>query len=408
VTESTSIRFANVLLSAVNLAEGQCLAVRSEPVHWEFLTILAREAYRRGAKYVHVDSAHPGLYKERVDHSREEYLSFVPGYRAKIHEHYVDEHWARISIAGQEDPDLLALLDPRRNGIAQKALAKVDIPMRRAIQSDKIRWVVTAMPTPKWAAKVLGCEPGPEAADELWKVMEPILRMDQPDPVAAWVAHGEALAARQRALAELDLDAVRFVGPGTNLTIGLPENSVWLGGGAKTPDGLWFLPNLPTEEVFTTPDYRRASGEVTLTRPALILGRTVLGARFRFEEGRAVEWSATEGEETLTELFAIDDEACRLGELALVDAESPIYKSGLVFHNILFDENAACHIAFGSSYPGGISGGDDMDPDVYRAAGGNVSAVHSDVMIGSPDVDVIGIGRDGQSIPLMAKGLWSV
>ena len=408
MTESAIIKFANVLLSAVSLTEGQCLFIRSEPIHWEFVNTLAREAYRRGAKYVQVDSYHAGLYRERIDHSREEFLSYVPGYRSKIHEHYVNEKWARIVIAGQEDPDLLASLDPKRNGVAQKALANVDFPLRRATQSDKIRWVVTALPTPGWAAKVFGCEPGPEASEKLWKVMEPIMRLDQPDPVAAWVAHGEALGARQNALVELDLHSVRFVGPGTNLTIGLPAKAVWIGGGSKSPDGLWFLPNLPTEEVFTTPDYRRASGEVTLTRPALILGRTVLGARFRFEEGTVVEWSATEGEETLTELFAIDEQARHLGELALVDAQSPIYKSGLVFHNTLFDENAACHIAFGSSYPGGIPGGDDMNPEEYRAAGGNVSAIHLDVMIGSPEVDVIGVTRDGRSVPIMEKGIWKV
>ena len=412
MTESAKIKFAHLLLSAVNLQEGQSLFVRCEPVHWPFVNVLGREAYRRGAKYVQVEANHADLYKARIDHSREEHLSFVPGFRSIIQEQYVNDDWARISIAGQEDPDLLASLNPKRNGTAQKALAEVDLPFRRAIQANKIRWVVTALPTPKWAAKVLGGEPGTEAEpgteveDELWKIMEPIMRLDQPDPVAAWTAHSEVLGARQQALVDLDLDSVRFVGPGTDLTIGLPRGAVWLGGGSKSPDGLWFLANLPTEEVFTTPDFRRASGTVTLTRPALILGRTVTGARFRFEEGRVIEWSAEDGEETLTALFAIDEQARYLGELALVDSGSPIYQSGLVFHNILFDENAACHIAFGSSYPGGIPGGDEMSPEDYRAAGGNVSAVHSDVMIGSPDVDVIGVTLDGSSVPVLENGAW--
>lgn len=406
MTESARIKFANVLLSAVNLQEGQSLFVRSEPVHWQFVNVLGREAYRRGARYVHVEANHASLYKARIDESREEFLSYVPDFRSIIHKQYVDEGWARITIAGQQDPDLLASLNPKRNGVAQKSLAEVDLPFRRAIQADKIRWVVTAVPTPKWAAKVLGGEPGTEVEDKLWKIMEPIMRLDQPDPVAAWAAHGEVLGARQQALADLDLDSVKFVGPGTDLTIGLPGGAVWLGGGSRSPDGLWFLANLPTEEVFTTPDFRRASGEVTLTRPALILGRTVIGARFRFEEGKVIEWSAEEGEETLTELFSVDEHARYLGELALVDAGSPIYKSGLVFHNTLFDENAACHIAFGSSYPGGIPGGNEMNPEEYRAAGGNVSAVHSDVMIGSPDVDVTGVTRSGSSVPIMENGAW--
>ncbi len=408
MTEAVRIKFAKVLLSAVNLQEGQSLLVRCEPVHWPFVDVLSREAYRRGARYVQVEADHADLYKARIDHSREEHLAFVPEFRSIIHEQYVVEGWALITIGGQEDPDLLASLNPKRNGTARKALAEVDFPFRRAIQADKIRWVVTALPTPKWAAKVLGGEPGPKVEDELWKIMEPIMRLDQPDPVAAWVAHGEDLGTRRQALADLDLDSIRFVGPGTDLTIGIPKNAVWLGGSSSSLDGLWFLPNLPTEEVFTTPDFRRASGVVTLTRPALILGRTVTDACFRFEEGKVIEWSADDGQETLTELFATDEQARYLGELALVDAGSPIYESGLVFHNILFDENAACHIAFGSSYPGGIPGGNEMNTKEYRAAGGNVSAVHSDVMIGSPEVRVIGLTCDDQTVPIMEDGVWLI
>jgi len=427
MTETVKIKFANLLLSAVNLQDGQSLMVRCEPVHWWFVNVLGREAYRRGAKYVHVEANHSELYKARIDHSRDEHLAFVPGFRSIVQAQYVDEGWARIVIVGQEDPDLLATLNPERNGAAQKAIQAVDSPFRRAIQADKIRWVVTALPTPLWAAKVLGDVAGTgaeprDAEDKLWEIMEPIMRLDQPDPIAAWNAHSEVLGARQRALADLDLDSVQFVGPGTDLTIGLPRDAVWLGGGSKSPDGLWFLANLPTEEVFTdglwflanlpteevftTPDFRRAFGEVTLTRPALILGRTVTGARFRFEEGKVVEWSAEDGEETLTALFAIDEQARYLGELALVDTGSPIYRSGLVFHNILLDENASCHIAFGSSYPGGIPGGEEMNPEEYRAAGGNFSAVHSDVMIGAPEVDVIGVTRDSSSVPIMTNGAW--
>jgi aminopeptidase len=408
VTESDQIRFAQLLLAAANLQPGQSVFVRFEPVHWPFVLVLAEEAYRQGARYVESVAEHGGMMKARVDHSQEEYLSSVPGYRAATNQRFIDENWARIVISGSEDPDLLASLDSKRVGVVRKAFAKVDLPLRQAVQSDRIRWVVTALPTPQWAAKVFDSNPDEEAVTKLWEVLKPIMRLDRDDPIREWRNHSDRMDARLATLSKLKLDSLHFSGPGTDLTVGLPAGAVWLGGGSTCQDGLWFLPNLPTEEVFTTPDFRRTTGTVALTRPALIGGVPVVGASFEFTDGRVTAWDATSGREALDEFFDIDPGARFLGEVALVDGESPIYRSGLVFHNTLLDENAASHIAFGSAYPGGVPGGDEMDEDELAAAGANSSLVHSDVMIGGPDVDVAGITADGRSVTLLGGGNWTV
>ncbi|MFW5689328.1 MAG: aminopeptidase, partial [Spirochaetota bacterium] len=196
--------------------------------------------------------------------------------------------------------------------------------------------------------------------------------------------------------------------PGTDLTVGLTERSVWIGGGAETAEGEAFLPNLPTEEVFTTPDFRRTEGTVAVTRPVQVLGSIVEGAWMRFDAGRVVESGATTGGEMLEHYFGIDERARYLGELALVDTNSPIYQSGLVFYNTLFDENAACHIALGSSYPKCLRDGETLSPDEYRDAGGNISTLHTDFMIGSPEVTVTGVRRNGTEVPLIADGVFVV
>jgi len=370
--------------------------------------VLAEEAYRRGARYVETVSVHAGMTKRRVDHSHEEYLSMVPGYREVRNRHFVEENWARIVINGQDDPDLFSSIDSGRFGAVHKAFARADFELNRAVLSDRIRWLVTALPTPGWAAKVFGGEADDDAAERLWEVLRPIMKLDEDDPIGAWKDWHEDVNRRVSVLRGLDLDTLRFRGPDTDLTVGLPPGAVWIGGGETSQDGLWFLPNIPTEEVFTTPDYRRTNGTVRLTRPALIAGRPVSGVSLVFKDGNVVEWGADEGRDTLSELFAADEGARRLGEVALVDADCAIYRSGLVFNNTLLDENAACHIAFGSAYPGGLPGGDDMSEEDLARAGANTSVIHNDVMVGSPEVDVTGRTRSGGTVPILTGGSWAI
>ncbi len=408
MTTDAAVAYADLIVSSVNLQPGQNLLVKAEPGHWDFVTTLAARAYDHGARYVHVYADHALLQRARIEHSRPEHLTYVPDFRRDANNLMLDESWALVSIKSPEDPDALSGVDAQRNGTVQKAIFEADFPFRRAVQADRLRWTVVAVPTEKWAAKVLGREADPTAAQELWNVMKPILRLDRPDPRAAWAEQRRQLAARRAALDELSLDAVRFDGPGTELTVGLSERSVWVGGGGQSPDGLEFMPNLPTEEVFTTPDFRRTSGRVAVTRPVQLLGTIVEGAWLRFEEGRLVECGATAGGSTLDRYFELDERARYVGELALVDADSPIYRSGLVFYNTLFDENAACHIALGSSYPKCLRDGETLSPDEYRAVGGNTSTLHTDFMIGSPQVTVTGIRGDASEVPIISGGAFQL
>ena len=407
MNQTDARQYARVLLHAVNLQVGQNLMVRCEPGHWDFALLLAGEAYSRGARYVRVEANHADLFKARIEASSEEYLDYVPAYRPTVYSQIVDEGWAFISIKSPVDPDALSGLDPRRNGIVQKALAASDFPFLRALQSDKFRWVVAALPSEKWAAKVLSTEPSPEAAERLWEIIKPTIRLDAEDPIAAWDVHLSRIKHRVDWLNDLDIDSVRFRGPGTDFTVGLTPGSIWDGGGSTTPDGHPFIANVPTEEVFTTPDFRRTSGEVTATRPVLVLEKMVEGAWLRFEEGCVVEAKAKVGQEILETFLEMDADARFLGELALVDSSSPIFASGVVFHNILYDDNAASHIALGSSYPTCVRGGQEMTDERYREIGGNISTVHKDFMIGSPEVEVTAETRDGRSVGIIEGGYFA-
>lgn len=406
-------RYADVLLTAVNLQVGQNLLVRAEPVHLGFAGVLAARAYARGARYVRFDNSeieNPVMYRARIEHSREEYLEYVPRTRLEAMKAMIEEDWALIAVRTPEDPDFLAPLDRDRNARAARAIAAEMRPYQARVNNNEIAWLVAFYPTAKLAGRIMDMPPGDAAIDALWKVLIPILRLDRPDPAGFWDAHGEELAGRADKLNSLRLDAVRFTGPGTDLTIGLLDGSIWRGGPDHTRSGRKFNPNIPTEEVFTSPDSRRASGRVAFTRPVFvpIIGKTIEGGWLRFEGGDVVEYGAASGRDVLDSYLAMDEGAKRLGEVALVDTSSPIFMSNRTFYNILFDENAACHIALGSAYPGCVKDGDSMSERRLAEMGANSSAVHTDFMIGSPDVEVLGLSRDGRTIPIIAGGRFAL
>lgn len=406
-------RYADVLLAAVNLQPGQNLLVRAEPIHLPFAAIVAARAYSRGARYVRFDNneiENPLMYRARVENTREEYLDYVPQFRLDTLKTQIEEDWALIAIRTPEDPGFLSNLDQGRNARAAKAMAAAMKPYQSRISNNEIAWLVAFYPTEILAGKIMGMEPGPAAVEALWQVLIPILRLDKPDPAAFWLSHGAELAARAEKLNSLRLDAVRFVGPGTDLTIGLMEVSQWHGGPDKTHSGRIFSPNIPTEEVFTSPDYRRTEGRVAFTCPVFVpsVGKTVEGGWLEFKHGKVVAWGADKGKDVLDVYLSMDEGAYFLGEVALVDTKSPIFQSRKTFYNILFDENAACHIALGSAYPGCMRGGSAMNDEQLRAAGANVAAVHTDFMIGGPSVEVTGITRDGRQVPIIAKGEFAI
>jgi aminopeptidase len=280
-------------------------------------------------------------------------------------------------------------------------------PTLEYVERNATNWTVIAASVPSWAAKVFP-DLSPEAGQAmLWEAIFEVCRLRQADPVAAWKAHTKGLIARCEYLSQKGYTALKFTGPGTDLTLGLPEGHVWTGGSDTTTTGITFTPNLPTEEVFTLPHRDRGEGVVSASRPLNYMGSLIEDFALTFAEGRVVKAVAAKGEPILHKLLDTDDGAGRLGEVALVPHSSPIAQAGTLFYESLFDENAASHVALGSAYKFNLAGGGAMGDDEFAGAGGNQSLVHVDLMIGSGEMDVDGIGGDGTAEPVMRGGEWA-
>lgn len=396
-----------ILRGALAMREGQVLWIRTEPCHREFAGLLAERAYDLGAMYVRLSMDDPRLDRLRADRStRPEFLDHTPGYIRNMLDTIVNDNWRSLALRGPENPDIMGGVDPGRLGRMQKARSEAYQGFMKAVASNRIPWNVFLMPTPRWAAKVLGSPDNWEEA--IWEVLAPILRLDRPDPVQAWNEHDANLKRRAAFMNETCFDGIRFRGPGTDLFVGMRTDRLFLGGSGVSSDGTRFFPNIPTEEIFSTPHMDRTEGMVTCTRPVTVLGAQVEDAWFRFKGGAVTEFGAGKNGEILGKYLETDSGATRLGEVALVGVDSPLYTSGRIFHNILFDENASCHIALGNGYTDCIRGGTGMTDEELRDTGCNTSLVHTDFMIGSPEVSVFGVTRSGGEVPVMKDGLFVV
>ena len=312
---------------------------------------------------------------------------------------------ARLGITGA-DPSLLSGQDPEKVSRANLATSKVYRPALELITRHEINWSIVACATPAWARFVFPGEPDEVAVAKLWDAILSSSRLDGPDPVAAWKEHSRSLQQRAAMLNAKRYIALRYTGPGTELEIGLADGHLWLGGGTTALNGVPCLPNIPTEEVFTTPHRERAHGTVRSTKPLSYQGTLIEEIAVRFEGGRVVEVRAKTGQEVLERMLATDEGAGRLGEVALVPHSSPISASGLLFSNTLFDENAACHIAMGQAYSTCVQNGDTLKPEELAARGANESLIHVDWMIGSEALDIDGVTASGATEPVMRAGEW--
>lgn len=387
-------RYADLAVRVgANVAPGQTLFVTSRTVaHAPLVRALARAAYSAGAGYVDV------LYLDQ--HVRRAMIELAPDDTLEHTPEWLKERWramagnANIAIAGDPEPDLLGDLDGERVGRAR--MAQLDEIAARHEAEDTMNWTAVAYPTDGWAQRVFG-EPDLE---RLWDAVAFCTRLDEPDPVAAWRDHVERLNRRAQGLNELHLDAIRYRAPGTDLEVGLLDQSRWIAGRLQTSAGITYVPNLPTEEVFTTPDCRRARGVVSCSRPLALLGDVVEGLKLTLEGGRIIAVQADRGAEVVRAELASDEHAPYLGELALVDGTSRVGQTGLTFWDTLFDENATCHVAWGMAIPQSVAG--EPGPGV------NASNVHTDFMIGGPELEVDGITADGAVVPILRGDTWQL
>jgi aminopeptidase len=383
------------------LEEGQILEITTFPENAEFARAVTRAAYAAGAKYVDVHYEDEYVRKAMIEAGPDEVIGWTPPWQL-VRQHSIDDRGASLSIHGHPDPHLFDDVDAGRVGRSRKSeLTKVMLDQRT---TGKVNWAIVGVPTEGWAEAVFG-EPDVE---RLWDAIAHSVRLDEPDPVAAWREHGEELKARARQLEERSFEAIHFTGPGTDLTVGLHQGSKWLSAGATTTWGLFHVVNMPTEEVFTTPNFRRTQGTVRSTRPLVAQGKIVDGLEVRFEGGEAVEVKAEKGADVVREQMEQDGGAKTLGEVALVDGSSRVGQTGLTFFNTLFDENATCHIAYGQGFPANIEGAEGKSADELRELGISQSAIHTDFMIGGPEIDVDGIESGGTAVPIIRDDEWQL
>ncbi|MEN8208544.1 MAG: aminopeptidase [Candidatus Fermentibacteria bacterium] len=401
-------KYAEVIIkTAINLQEGKPLLIRTEIVQRKFAKVLAEMAYSRGASFVSLRFSDPELSRLRIDSSlSDDYLKFMPSHLENMYECYLNDGWSSISLRGPEFPDIMEGADPGRVGIVGRSTSKVMQTFLKSVSANKIAWNVCLHPTETWAAKVLGSDEDWER--RIWEVLIPILRLDHDDPAGAWLAHDAELKRRCEHMNRARFDRIHFTGPDTDLYVGMAPNRTFTGGSCVNQKGVDFFPNIPTEEIFSTPDSSRTEGFVKTTRPVEVLGAQVTGAWFRFSAGKVVEFGADTNRDLLEQYLNFDEGARALGEVALVDSSSPIFRSGKIFYNILFDENASCHIALGNGYADCIENGVRMSDDELKETRCNSSLVHTDFMIGSKEVSVSGVDREGNEERIIEKGIFVI
>ncbi len=407
-------KYADLIVHiGVNLQKGQKLVIsgknlfRGAPLHTAPLVRkIAESAYKAGAPLVDIMWDDDESQLIRFKHAPRDAFGEFPTWRTRALAEYAESDAAVVSLYA-EDPDLLSGQDPALVGQAQKTMEKNMQKQMELLMKNAYSWLLVAAPHPKWAAKVFPTLPEDQQMDAMWEAIFKLCRIDQPDPVAAWAKHIKQLQDVSKYMNDKQYDMLHYKGPGTDLKVGLPAGHIWNSAQSDTLGGVTFTPNLPTEEIFTLGDKRRAEGALKATMPLSYGGRLVEDFNFVFKDGRISDVKAKRGEEVWKDILASDDGAGRIGEVALVPHSSPIAQSGLLFYNTLFDENASCHFAVGRAYRFTLKDGEKMNAEEFAAKGGNDSLVHVDFMIGSDQLDIDGITKDGKTEPVMRKGEWA-
>jgi aminopeptidase len=375
-----------------NVQVGQTVFLTTQIEHAPLARALTRAAYRAGARYVDVRYRDDHVRHAMIDLGPDEALTHSPEWMKQLYR--AMEGGAQLWTTGEPEPELMNDLDGERVGRAR--MKEVVEIIREQMVQRSLNWSGVAYPSEGWATQIYG-EPDVE---RLWEAVAFCTRLDEADPVQAWRDHMARLEGRGKALTELQLDAVHYTGPGTDLTVGLNPNARWMSALFRTRDGIEYVPNMPTEEVFTTPDCRRAEGTIRSSRPLVLDGDIIEGLRLTVKDGKIVDVQADKGAGIVRGQLEIDDRAAYFGELALVDGTSRVGRTKTTFFDTLYDENATCHIAYGFGVPE-VFDGDPGD-------GMNISGVHTDFMVGGPELAVDGITKDGTAVPILREDVWQL
>ena len=400
-------KYAELIVKVgVNVQPGQEVVLYINVDQQHLAHLIVKEAYKAGAGKVMIKWSDTFAQREFLEHANDEFLENVPEFAKEEAQYIADHRCCRISVMS-EDPGAFGGIDQKRVAAYQSANGKALMPVRQATQNNDLSWTVVAAASPAWAERVFPDLKGEAAVDRLWEEIFKTTRIDREDPIQAWKDHDAKLHEKEDWLNKEQFSALHYTSPRTDLTIGLPENHVWEGGGSKNAAGIEFMANMPTEECFTAPDNRRIDGYVTSTKPLSYAGNILENMKFTFKDGKVVEATAEKGQAVLDHLLETDDGVRSLGEVSLVPNPSPISQSGITFFNTLFDENASDHLALGAAYPFNVQGGTKMSEDQLKAKGINFSQAHVDFMVGSADMNIDGIKKDGTIVPVFRNGDWA-
>lgn len=401
-------KYANLAVKmGVNIQEHDTLVINSPIDCSEFARAIAESAYNIGAKNVVVHYNDQKLQKITLNNSSIETLSDVPNWLAESYNSYARTGANFISISSS-DPDAFKGIPVEKIAASQKAKQLALKEYYENSMSNKIRWCVLSVPSEAWASKVFPELSLDNAMEKLWEVIFSVVRVDTEDPIKSWVNHNKNLDEKISFLNKHCFKTLHYKNnKGTDLTIELPKDHLWLGGGEESTSGIEFNANMPTEEVFTLPKRNGVNGTVISSKPLSYGGNLIDDFSLTFKDGKVIEFTAKEGESVLKQLLSSDDGASYLGEVALVPVNSPISNSGIIFYNTLFDENASCHLAFGKAYPSCLEGGTEMTEEELAQNNVNDSIIHVDFMIGTEDLEITGITENGKSISIFKNGNWA-
>lgn len=401
-----------VVRVGLNLREGQRLIITNAtargvaPAARDFVHEVTKAAYAAGARYVETIWGDEEMLRIRLQNAPPDSFDEYPTWQINALMDMIERGDALLSVSAN-DPDIYMGLDSERVSAMQKAHLENYGPVSAKVTRNAMNWCVVAAASPAWAAKVFPNLEFEKAEEKLWQAIFETTRATQPDPVAAWQEHIQNLKKRSSYMQAKNYSALHYQGPGTDFTLGLPRGHKWTSAQSLAENGVVFTANMPTEEMFTLPDRHRAEGTVSATMPLSYAGTLIEDFSVTFENGRIIKVNAKKNEAILQKLVDTDEGSTRLGEVALVPANSPIAQRGHLFYNTLFDENASCHIAIGRAYRFSLIGGEELTDEEFIAAGGNVSLNHVDFMVGSNKIDIDGIQPDGTREPVMRAGEWA-